>query len=289
MPHLFVFGLGYSARRIADEVLRRGWRVSGTSRSEEGTEALTAAGLGAHRFDGERPSSTAGAALGSATHLLISTPPGGEGDPVLRHHRPDVVGAEGLEWIGYLSTTGVYGDRGGAWVDESTAPDPGTSRSRRRLEAEGGWRLAAEEAEACLQIFRLSGIYGPGRSVLDRLRNGTARRIVAPDLVFNRIHVDDIAGAVAAGLAHLEVDGVINVSDDEPASPSEVVAYAAGLLGMDAPPEVAVRDADLSPAARSFYEENKRVRSTRLEPSLEYRLRHPTYREGLKAILDSAG
>lgn len=263
--------------------------MSGTSRSEEGTEALAAAGLGAHRFDGEHPSSTAGAALASATHLLISTPPGGEGDPVLRHHRPDVVGAEGLEWIGYLSTTGVYGDRGGAWVDESTPPDPGTSRSRGRLEAEGGWRLAAEEAEACLQIFRLSGIYGPGRSVLDRLRKGTARRIVAPDLVFNRIHVDDIAGAVSAGATHPEVDGVINVSDDEPAAPSEVVAYAARLLGVDAPPEVPLREAELSPAARSFYEENKRVRSTRLEPALGYRLRHPTYREGLKAILDSAG
>lgn len=261
--------------------------MSGTSRSEEGTEALAAAGLGAHRFDGERPSSTAGASLRSATHVLISTPPGRDGDPVLRHHRPDVVGAEALEWIGYLSTTGVYGDRGGGWVDESTPPDPGTSRSRRRLEAERGWGLAAEEAEACLQILRLSGIYGPGRSVLDRLRKGTARRIVGPDLVFNRIHVDDIAGAVAAGAAHPEVEGVINVSDHEPAPPSEVVAYAAGLLGMDAPPEVSVRDADLSGAALSFYEENKRVRSTRLESALGYRLRHPTYREGLEAVLGS--
>lgn len=287
MPHLFVFGLGYSARRIAEELVGRGWRVSGTSRSEEGAERLAAAGFGAHRFDGEHLSPTAGAALTSATHLLISVPPGGDGDPVLRHHRRDVLGARGLEWIGYLSTTGVYGDRGGAWVDESTRPRPGTSRSRRRLEAERGWRVLAEEAEICLQVFRLSGIYGPGRSVLDRLRSGTARRIVAPDLVFNRIHVDDIAGAVCAGTTHPEVDGVINVSDDEPASPAEVVAYAAGLLGMEAPPEVSLQDADLSAAARSFYEENKRVRSTRLEPALGYRLRHPTYREGLEAILDS--
>lgn len=288
MSHLFVFGLGYSARRMAEEVLRRGWRVSGTSRTVEGTAALAAAGFDAHRFDGERPSSTVGAVLRSATHLLISTPPAADGDPVLRHHRPDVAGARGLEWVGYLSTTGVYGDRGGAWVDESTPPDPGTSRSRRRLEAESGWRVVAEETEACLQIFRLSGIYGPGRSVIDRLREGTARRIVAPDLVFNRIHVDDIAGALGAGTTHPEIDGVINVSDDEPAPPSEVVAYAADLLGVEAPPEVPLRDSDLSPAARSFYEENKRVRSTRLEPALGYRLRHPTYREGLKAILAAA-
>ena len=265
--------------------MRRGWRVSGTSRSEEGTARLAAAGFGACPFDGDQPSATARAALTSATHLLVSTPPGAEGDPVLRHHRPDVLGVESLEWIGYLSTTGVYGDRAGAWVDESTSPRPGTSRSRRRLDAEEGWRTVAEEAGVCLQIFRLSGIYGPGRSVLDRLREGTARRIVAPDLVFNRIHVDDIAGAVSAGAAHPEVDGVINVSDDEPAPPSEVVAHAAGLLGMEPPAEVSLADADLSPAARSFYEENKRVRSVRLQPTLGYRLRHPTYREGLEAIL----
>ncbi|MDX1647705.1 MAG: SDR family oxidoreductase [Longimicrobiales bacterium] len=285
MSHLFVFGYGYSARRIGEEALRLGWRVSGTRRSAEGVAELEAMGISGHVFGGDAPSPGVGARLATASHVLVSTPPQASGDPVLRHHRPDVVASESLEWIGYLSTTGVYGDREGAWVDESSRPRPETSRSRMRLAAERGWREVATEADVPLQIFRLSGIYGAGRSALDRLRDGTARSIVSPDVVFNRIHVDDIAGAVVAGMRHPRVVGVLNVSDDEPAPPADVYAHAAELMGRAPPPPVPLDEAELSPAARSFYEENKRVRSTRLATELGYALRHPTYREGLASIL----
>ena len=286
--HLLVLGYGYSARRIGESVLRMGWRVSGTRRSEEGCAELESAGLEAHLFDGTSPSDGVAEALRSATHLLVSTPPGDGGEPGLTHHRGDIRSAERLQWTGYLSTTGVYGDRGGDWVHESTPPDPGSPRTRRRLEAERGWADLAEEVGIPLHVFRLSGIYGPGRSALDRLRDGSARRIVAPELVFNRIHVDDIAGAVVAGMQHgpdASPVEVFNVSDDEPAPPSDVVAYAAGLLGVDPPPEIPLDEADLSPAALRFYTENKRVGNDRLASGLGYRLRYPTYREGLEAVL----
>lgn len=284
MSHLLVVGYGYSARRVGRRMLERGWSITGTTRQEEGARRLEREGVTPLRFDGSRPSAAFARALGSASHLLISAPPGKEGDPVLTHHRDDVLDAEELQWIGYLSSTGVYGDRQGGVVDEGDRPKPTSGRSRRRLDAERGWQQVADELDVPLQIFRLAGIYGPGRSVLDRLRAGGARRVTRPGLVFNRVHVDDVAGAVIAGIDHPHEAGVFNVCDDLPTPPADVVEHGARLLGVDPPPETSLAEADLSPAARSFYEENKRVDNRRLKSVLEYRLVHPTYRSGLAHV-----
>ena len=248
-------------------------------------------------FDGERPGEGLDAALHRATHLLISIPPGHEapagasagganaapGDPVLRWYRNAIVhAAPQLRWIGYLSTVGVYGDRGGEWVDETSTPDPVSPRSRERVGAEDAWREIANERGVPLAILRLSGIYGPGRNTFRNLSRGTARRLVKPGQVFNRIHVGDIAGALAL-LAERQLGGIFNVTDDEPAPPQDVVAAAAEIVGAPMPPEIAFEDADLSPMARSFYGENKRV-SNRAIKALGYRFQYPTYREGLAAL-----
>jgi nucleoside-diphosphate-sugar epimerase len=223
--------------------------------------------------------------LASASHLLISVPPGKSGDPVLNWHRPDIAGARGLEWIGYLSTVGVYGDHGGNWVDEDALARPVNERSQWRLAAETAWRLLAGEANLPLAIFRLAGIYGPGRNQLCGVSNGKARRIVKPGQVFNRIHVEDIAAILATSMAR-PPDGVrvYNVCDDEPAPPQEVIEYAAALLGIAPPPEVAIDDPQVSAMARSFYADNKRCRNGRIREELGITLRFPTYREGLKAL-----
>lgn len=286
MPHLFVFGYGYSARRIGDRLRGRGWTLSGTRRNHEDLGELEAAGVRAHVFAGDGPSRGVARALRTATHVLLSVPPDEHGDPVLRHHRHDVVATDSLEWIGYLSTTGVYGDRSGDWVDEETVPEPGSVRSRRRLEAERSWAEVAAEAGTTLQIFRLAGIYGPGRSILDRLRAGTARRIVRPGLVFNRVHVDDIAGAVVAGIDCPGATGVFNVADDLPGPPQDVIVFGAELIGVEPPPEVSLEAAGLSEIGRGFFAENKRVAALRLRHTLGYRLEYPTFREGLTAISD---
>lgn len=283
-PHLLVLGLGYSGLRLAGELLPRGWRVSGTTRSPARARELEAAGVGAVAF----PEDAADIPLTGVTHLVQSIPPGEGGDPVLRRMQPALRGAarEGtLRWAGLLSTTGVYGEHHGGWVDEGTPPNPGLARTRARVAQEEAWADAAGDAGIPLQVFRLSGIYGPGRSVLDRLRSGTARRIVKPGSVFNRIHVDDIAGAVAAGMARPELSGVFNLSDDLPASLDEVMLHAASLLGMDPPPAVPFEEAGLSPMGRSFWAEDRRVRSVRVREELGYALKYPTYREGLAAIL----
>lgn len=285
LPRLLVFGYGYSARRIGSQLTERGWVVTGTTRTREGADAIAQTGVTPLIFDGTRPAAEVPGALRFSTHLLVTVPPGEQGDPVLAHHSSDVLDADALEWIGYLSTTSVYGDRDGAVVDEDMPPDPTSERGRRRLEAEEGWRDVARELDVPLQIFRLAGIYGPGRSVLDRLRQGTARRLARPGLVFNRIHVDDVAGAVIAGIDRPNETGVFNVSDDLPTPPAEVVEHGAGLLGVEPPPSMSMEEAELSPAARSFYEENKRVDNRRLKRVLEYRLVHPTYRSGLLAVV----
>jgi nucleoside-diphosphate-sugar epimerase len=287
MTHLFCFGLGYSAQRVAKALADDGWRVTGTARTQEGADAIARAGYGAFVLDGTAPNSGVAAALADATHILVSAPPDADGDPVLRHHAGDIVRARSLRWIGYLSTIGVYGDAGGAWIDE-TAPTDGTStRARRRVEAEQAWLALDVDPGVRKQIFRLAGIYGPGRSAIEKLREGTAHRIVKPGQVFNRIHVDDIATSVLAGIGGRGNEQIYNVTDDEPAPPQDVVAYAAELLGVAAPPEIAFEQAKLSPMAASFYADNKRVRNARLRQDLGVALKFPTYREGLRAILDA--
>lgn len=290
MNHLLCFGFGFSASALAKRLSPEGWRITGTSRSVEGAERIRSLGYEAARFDGTEPSRDVARALETASHLLVSAPPGDDGDPLLAQHRADVIAAAGLKWIGYLSTIGVYGDRGGAWVDETTPESPLSDRSKRRLAAEQSWRaLTRSGAGPDVQVFRLAGIYGPGRSAIDQVRTGRARRIVNPGQVFNRIHVDDIAGTLAAAITSGGTHTVYNVTDDEPAPPQDVIGHAAKLLGVPAPPELPIEEAELSPMAKSFYSELKRVRNDRIKQDLGVRLCYPTYREGLAAVLAVSG
>jgi nucleoside-diphosphate-sugar epimerase len=215
----------------------------------------------------------------------VSVPPDADGDPVLAIHGDDIVGIEGLRWLGYLSTTGVYGDRGGGWVDESAELSPSGERGRRRVAAEAGWLALWHRHGMPVHIFRLAGIYGPGRSPFEALRAGTAKRIDKPGQVFSRIHVEDLACVLAASISRPRPGGVYNVCDDDPAAPEAVVAHAAALLGVPAPPLVPFEAAGLSPMARSFYDDNKRVSNRLIKSELGVTLRHPDFRAGLAAIL----
>lgn len=285
-PRLFCFGYGFSAASLGRRLAARGFAIAGTCRTEGKAEALRAEGIEAFVF-GDSPLADPAAALGGTTHLLLSVPPGETGDPVLTAHEADLTRlAPQLEWVGYLSTTGVYGDRSGGWVDEKTPLKPGTARGRRRLEAEEAWRALAARTGAPLHIFRLAGIYGPGRNQLRGLIDGTARRIVKPGQVFSRIHVEDIAAVLEASIAKPRPGAAYNVCDDAPAPPQEVVAYAADLLGREAPPEIPFDKAELTPMARSFYADSKRVSNRLIREELGVRLQYPTYREGLKALLE---
>jgi nucleoside-diphosphate-sugar epimerase len=286
MNHLLAVGLGYSAKATAARLRPQGWRITSTAREEHGLAAIRAGGYEAVAFAGNAPSHELAATLREATHLLLSAPPDAAGDPVLVHHRADLEAAPHLRWIGYLSTIGVYGDHGGAWIDEETPPTPIFDRSIWRLDAERAWQDFAAARAIPAAILRLSGIYGPGRSALVRLKAGMERRVHKPGQVFNRIHVEDIAGAVEAAIAR-GAGGIFNVTDDEPAPPQDVSAFAAELLGIEPPPLIDWEEAGLNPMARSFYEENKRVRNTRMKESLGLTLAYPTYREGLRALLAS--
>ncbi len=289
-PRLFCFGLGFSALTLARRRLAEGWRVAGTTRSAEKAERLAAEGIEVFSFEAGRPLDDARGALAGTTHLLASVPPGPEGDPVLAAHAEDIAalgGAEGptLRWLGYLSTTGVYGDRDGGWVDEDSALEPSGERGRRRVEAEAAWLALGERHGLPVHLFRLAGIYGPGRSQLDSVAAGTARRILKPGQVFSRIHVEDIATVLEASMARPNPGAAYNVCDDEAADPAEVVAYAAELLGMPAPPAVPFEEAEMSAMGRSFYADNKRVSNRRIREELGVELRYPDYRSGLNALL----
>lgn len=279
MSTLLCIGLGYTARFFAARIASEGWRIIGTAQSEDGAARIASLGYEAIIFDGTAPSEALRIALASATHVLISAPPDTAGDPLLRHHADDLPTV--LSWIGYLSTVGVYGDHGGAWVDETTVPKPVSNRSRWRLTAEQTWLDLAKRSGIRVEIFRLAGIYGPGRGPLESVRNGTARAIVKPGQVFNRIHVEDIANVLAATIARGPALSLYNVSDDEPAPPQDVLAYAAALLELPPPPAVDYATADLTPMARSFYSECKRVSNARLKRALGVTLAYPTFRDGL--------
>jgi nucleoside-diphosphate-sugar epimerase len=285
MNRLFCFGLGYSAQRVAQRLAARGWSVAGTARTTEGAENVAAHGYCAFVFDGSNPGVGIAEELARATHVLVSAPPDAQGDPVLRHYAGDLARAPSLSWMGYLSTVGVYGDSQGAWIDETMPAQATSARGRRRIAAEQDWLALGARRATRTQIFRLAGIYGPGRSAIDRMREGNAHRVVKPGQVFNRIHVDDIAAAVIAGIDGRGAEQIYNVTDDEPAPPQDVITFAAGLLHMPPPPEVPFEDAQLSPMAASFYADNKRIRNDRLRQELGVALQFPTYREGLRAIL----
>jgi nucleoside-diphosphate-sugar epimerase len=265
----------------------KGWRVAGTTRSPEKAQALRDANaFEMHLFDRGRPLENATAALAGTTHLLISVPPDRQGDPVLAHHAQDIAALSSLRWAGYLSTTGVYGDRDGEWVDEKTGLHPSGPRGQARVDAERGW-LDLMRMGVPVHLFRIAGIYGPGRSAFDSLRDGTARRVVRPGQVFSRIHVDDIAQVLEASIARPDPGAAYNVCDDEAAPPQDVIAFAAGLLGVEPPPEIPYEEAarTMSEMAKSFYRDNKRVSNLRIKDTLGVKLKYPDYRAGLRAIL----
>lgn len=274
MPRLLIFGQGFTGTRLADACRADGWRVTGTGREARD---------GILPFNRDRPILLP--ALAGVTHLVASIPPDEEGDPVLDRLGDALGMLPSLGWAGYLSTTGVYGDHDGAWVDETSETKPGAERSKRRLAAEQAWLEWGDQHGKPVQIFRLAGIYGPGRSPLDRVRGGKAQRIVKPGHLFGRIHVDDIVTVVRAGMAKPDAGRVFNVADDEPAAPADVLTYAAELLGVEPPPEVLFDNAALSPMARSFYADNRLVANGLVKRELGVALHYPTYREGLRGIL----
>jgi NAD dependent epimerase/dehydratase family enzyme len=278
---LFCFGYGYSAEALVRKLSPRLTSAAGTRTglADAPVPAVTLA-----TYTGDAPSAEVRRLLEGSTHVLVSIPPDLEGDAVLRHFAEDLATLPDLTWIGYLSTIGVYGDCKGAWVDEAAPVSPTSERSLRRAQAERAWMEFGEEAGRRVDIFRLAGIYGPGRSVIDNLHKGTARRIVKPGQVFNRIHVDDIARVLSAAVDAQTEHRVFNVSDDEPAPPEDVVAYAAELLGLPVPPAVPFAEAGLTGLAASFWGESKRVRNGRIRGDLGVDLVYPTYREGLRAL-----
>lgn len=278
---LVIVGYGYSSRAIHGALDKSFHHLAVTCRTQEKADKLKAEGLDAVVFDGTAPSRDLQAALDQATHLVMSAGPDESGDPLLRHHT--LASAPALQWAGYLSTVGVYGDHQGAWVDETTELRPVSTRSRQRVAAEQAWQNATSSQGTTLGLFRLAGIYGRNRSALDKVRAGTARRIIKPGQVFNRIHVADI-GRVVAAAARSGGDGQFNVTDDLPCPPQDVVTHAAALLGVEPPPEVTFEEADLSPMGRSFYGENKRVSNARIKQAFGPLL-YPTYREGLASLL----
>ena len=281
---LFIFGLGFSAQALV-RLLPPEWRIAGTCREEARRAEFAARGIDAFVFDGERPLADPERAFAGTTHLLSSVPAEEAGDPVLALHAGDIAKLKRLNWAGYLSTTGVYGDRAGGWVDETSELRPSGERGRRRVAAEAGWLSLWRDHGLPVHVFRLAGIYGPGRSAFDSLRSGRAQRIDKPGQVFSRIHVDDIAAVLWASMRRPNPGAIYNVCDDDPAPPAEVIEHAARLLNVTPPPLVPFAEAKLSDMARSFYADNKRVRNDRIKRELDVTLAYPDYRRGLAAIL----
>lgn len=287
-PHqryLFCFGLGYSALALARLLLPQGWRIGGTTTDTDKLAALRDCGIEAHLFDSNHPLIDAAATLHDVTHILLSIPPCADSDPAFAIHSDDIAALPHLQWLGYLSTTGVYGNRNGDWIDETATPAPTSRRGDNRLRAEEHWHALYLLTGLPLHRFRLSGIYGPGRSALDSVRAGTARRIDKPGHVFNRIHVDDIAQVLAASMAQPKPGAIYNLADDEPAPSSDVIAHACKLLDLPEPPLVDHMKANLAPMVQSFYKDNKRIRNDRIKQELGVSLLYPDYRAGLAACL----
>ena len=276
---LLSIGHGYSAQALAKRLLPQGWRIVGTTRSAEKTDEIAATGVEPVIWPGADP----GALVAAFPNILVSAGPGPDGDPVLNAAYDDIArAAPDLRWLGYLSTTGVYGDHGGGWVDENTPLTPSTKRGQARVDAEARWQGIPDLP---LHIFRLAGIYGPGRGPFAKVRAGTARRIIKDGQVFSRIHVDDIALALDLSLHSPAPGAIYNLCDDDPAPPQDVIAHAAELLGLPIPPAIAIDDADMTPMARSFYAESKKVRNDLIKNTLGWAPIYPTYRAGLKAML----
>jgi nucleoside-diphosphate-sugar epimerase len=285
--NLFVFGLGYSAAHFSRAYRDRFTRVAGTVTSSEKARALAREGIEAHVFAPDQVDARIDDEVAGADVLLVSVPPDAAGDPVLARFATAIAAAPRLSWIGYLSTIGVYGDHRGGRVDEETRPSPLGARSRERLAAENAWLALGARSRKAVHIFRIAGIYGPGRNALKQLADGTAKRIVKAGQVFNRIHVDDIAAVLMASMDRPRAGAIYNLADDEAAPSQDVVAYAADLAGVPPPPEIPFEHADLGPLAASFYRESKRASNRLIKDELGVRLRYPTYRDGLRALRDA--
>ena len=278
---LLSFGHGYSAQALSKLLLTMGWKITGTTRDPAKLDMLRNTGVTPVLWH----SSDVKSSLTEATAILISTSPGESGDPVFLTYGADIAKiAPRLKWFGYLSTSGVYGDFKGDWVDENTPVSPTTQRGKMRLLAEQQWKSIADLP---LHIFRLAGIYGPGRGPFAKVRAGTAQRVNKPGQVFSRIHVDDIIQTLSASILSPNPAGIYNLCDDDPAPPQDVIGYAAELLGLPLPPLVPFEEADLSPMARSFYAENKRIRNDRIKKDLGVSLKYPSYKQGLRNLFEA--
>lgn len=280
--HLLVLGPGFTGKAIIGAARQAGYSLSASIRRDDAITDIKA--VGAVPVDLR---TLTAADMADVTHLLMGIAPS-DGDPILRQYHDMIAAAPQLAWIGYLSSTNVYGDHGGGWVDEDTPPTPGLLRGQRRIDAEAAWQQLADRKDIPLSIFRCAGIYGPGRSALDTLRAGRARCIIKPGQIFSRIYVSDIAAAVLAAMQQRPPSRIYNLADSNPAPPQDVIRYGAELLGMAPPPDIPFETADISPMARSFYGESKRVRATRIITELGVTLTYPDYKTGLKAILDAA-
>ncbi len=276
---LLSIGHGFSARALAARLVPQGWRIVGTTRSPDKADAIADTGVEPVVW----PGADLGALIAQFPNVLVSAGPDSAGDPVLNAVEDAVPrAAPDLRWVGYLSTTGVYGDHDGDWVDEDTPLTPSTKRGRARVTAEARWQAIPDLP---LHIFRLAGIYGPGRGPFAKVRAGTARRIIKPGQVFSRIHVEDIAQALELSLQRPDPGAIYNLCDDDPAPPQDVIAHAAELLGLPVPPAIPFDQADMTPMARSFYAESKKVRNDRIKQALGWAPQFPTYRAGLAALL----
>ena len=279
---LFCFGYGFSARCLAARLRKKGWKIATTARSPEKVTALRDEGIDAHLW----PISSLAEVWGEKVHVLVSAAPDENGDPVLALHREELIAlSDRVAWLGYLSTTAVYGNRDGGEVDETSELRPASARGARRVEAEKDWLALAPAVPA--HVFRLAGIYGPGRGPLEKVQAPNAKRVIKAGQVFGRIHIEDIANTCEASMARPNPGAAYNVTDDFTCPPQEVLEYAADLLGIPHPPEVDFDTADMSPMARSFYGENKRVVNDKIKRDLGVKLNYPTYREGLAADLAS--
>lgn len=286
---LFCFGYGYTCDYLgyALQQLKSGWTISGTTRDPERRNELLARRIRTHLFDIDQPLEDPYDLLRGVTHVLISTPPDDDGDPAFLAHAREIAAMPNLEWLGYLSTTGVYGDRDGGYVDENSELRPNSKRGSRRLRAEQQWWSLFQSYGVPLHIFRLSGIYGPGRSALDSVRAGVARRIHKPGQAFNRIHVEDIVQVLMASFTKPHPGGIYNLADDDPVPSHEVIKYACELLDIIPPPLIPYDEADMAPIARSFYQDNKRIKNDRIKKELGVTLKYPDFRAGLRGCLEA--
>lgn len=283
---LFCFGYGYTAAALAEVLRAFDWEIAGTTTDPDKRAHMQAQGIAAELFEPSRYLPDPFESFRGVTHVLLSIPPGRSGDPAFEAHAHDILEAGTVEWAGYLSTTAVYGNHDGGWIDESTPLAPSSQRGSQRARAEEQWQSLLMNEEFPLHIFRLSGIYGPGRSAIDTVRSGTARRIDKAGHVFNRIHVDDIVQTLIASMNNPRPGAVYNLTDDLPSSSHEVISFACNLLGICPPPLISYEQADVAPMVRSFYSDNKRIRNDLIKQELGITLRYPDYRAGLQACLE---